>query len=329
MHKNSWALFLFLLLAQTNFAQKVAPNAMPDNFSWGFNFTKTVAPENGVLANDTDSNVGTVLTVNPTPVADVSSGALSLNTDGSFTYTPNTNFFGTDSFTYQVCDDGTPTEIVSQFDFDTPVLTTATIGPDATSINPDAVAIECGLHIPQGSSGGGVGLDIVVPNTGGIFNFSSFMVSFEYRDQESFGTLIEAGNFRLFHIGPNNLGMEITVINGDTGLQQTYTLTLGPFLAGNTPYTVAYNEVTGEITYNANGAVTVFSVAPLFSPLDVSLASDIIIGGGLDNAGRNFASFCSVSFEDQSALCDTAVVTLNIKGTVVTNRRITYRVKPN
>lgn len=329
MQNNSLLFFLLFLVAQISFSQKVAPIATPDTYNWGLNFTKTVAPENGLLVNDTDANAGTVFTINPAPVTNVNSGTLALNTNGSFTYTPNFNFLGIDSFIYQVCDDGTPTEIVSQFDFDTPVLTAATIGPDATSINPDATSIECGLHIPPGSSGNNIGLDIVVPNTGGIFNFSSFEVSFEYRDQESIGDLLVAGNFRLFHIDDDDLGIEITFINGDTGLQQTTTITLGSFVAGNVPYSVAYNEITGEITYDANGTVTVFSVAPIFSPLDVSLASDIVIGNGIDNAGQNFASFCSLSIEDQSAMCDTALVTLDVKALLITNRRITYRVNPN
>jgi len=37
-------------------------------------------------------------------VSDVVQGSLSFNPDGSFTYTPNTDFFGSDSFTYRVTD---------------------------------------------------------------------------------------------------------------------------------------------------------------------------------------------------------------------------------
>lgn len=59
----------------------------------------------GVLANDGDQD-GNTLTVRTTPVSSPSNGALSLAVDGSFTYTPNAGFTGTDSFTYRV-DDGT------------------------------------------------------------------------------------------------------------------------------------------------------------------------------------------------------------------------------
>ena len=61
-----------------------------------------------VLANDTDIDTGDILTVNTTPVAGTTNGILILNADGTYTYTPNPEFFGTDSFEYQVCDNGTP-----------------------------------------------------------------------------------------------------------------------------------------------------------------------------------------------------------------------------
>jgi hypothetical protein len=320
---------VLLLNSLISYAQNSAPIATDDTYRVGYNVTRTITATNGVLANDSDVDGNASLQVRTTPITDVSSGNLILNTDGSFTYTPNTNFIGTDSFTYQVCDNGLPSELISQFDFDTPTLTDATVGPNATGINPNAVPIECGLHIPSGSTGGNVGLDFIIPNSGGIFNFTSFEIVFEYRDQESQASLIEGGNFRLYHERPNDLGVSITVIRGDTGAQQTYTQNLGSFLAGNNSYSVIYNEVTGEVVYDANGTVTTFAMAPPFSPLNAGLATDITVGRQLDNGGRNFASFCSILMYDRSVLCDTAMVNLDISATIITNRRITYRVKPN
>ncbi|WP_350284247.1 Ig-like domain-containing protein [uncultured Croceitalea sp.] len=320
---------LFSVLGTTPFfCQNSAPVGVADDYIVGFNLQRTILAD-GLLANDTDVDGSTDLMVRTTPVVDTSSGTLVLSADGGFSYTPNTNFLGTDTFTYEVCDNGLPNEIVSQFDFNTATLTDATVGPNATSINLNAVPIECGLHIPRGSTGGNVGLDLVIPNTGAIFNFTSFDMRFEYRDQESQASLIEGGNFRLYHVRANDLGVELTVINSTTGLSQTVTQDLGGFLSGNNPYSVTYDERTGNIIYDANGTVTTYNLAPPFSPLDVSLASDVTVGRQLDNAGRDFASFCSVVIVDQSVLCDTAVVTLTVRANLITNRRITYRIRPN
>ena len=329
IHPRSLIVLIVLAFGLTVHAQNSAPIGNNDDYTIGFNVTRDIPESNGLLINDTDLNGTAGLRINTTPISDVSSGSLTLNSDGSFSYTPNNNFIGTDSFPYEVCDDGTPSELVSQFDFDTATLTDATVGPNATSINPNAAPIECGLHISRGFTGGNVGLDLVIPNSGGIFDFTSFEIAFEYRDQESQASLIEGGNFRLYHVRANDLGMSLTVINGSTGLQQTYTLNLGSFLSGNNPYSVRYNEITGEVIYDANGTVTTFPVAPPFSPLDASLGTAITVGRQMDNAGRNFASFCSVLIYDQSILCDTAVVTLTVKASIITNRRITYRVKSN
>ncbi|WP_159518818.1 Ig-like domain-containing protein, partial [Sunxiuqinia indica] len=56
-----------------------------------------------VLANDRDPD-GDQLVINTTPVADVKHGSLVINSDGTYSYTPDEFYFGLDSFTYQVCD---------------------------------------------------------------------------------------------------------------------------------------------------------------------------------------------------------------------------------
>jgi putative nucleotidyltransferase with HDIG domain len=68
--------------------------------------TALVQPPPGLLANDADSAAGT-LTVDTVPVVAPASGALSLGTDGSFTYTPSFGFTGTDTFTYRVTSSAT------------------------------------------------------------------------------------------------------------------------------------------------------------------------------------------------------------------------------
>lgn len=87
-----------------------APVAINDAYAIPFISALTVSSP-GVLANDFDSN-GDALTA----VLDfgTSNGTLTLNNDGSFAYTPNQNFLGTDTFTYHTSDgnlDSAPTQV--------------------------------------------------------------------------------------------------------------------------------------------------------------------------------------------------------------------------
>ncbi len=63
--------------------------------------TTLIVPAVGVLANDGDADFD-ALTARL--VTNVSHGSLVWHTDGSFSYTPSVNFYGTDSFTYRACD---------------------------------------------------------------------------------------------------------------------------------------------------------------------------------------------------------------------------------
>ena len=186
----------------------------------------------------------------------------------------------------------------------------------------------CGIYFATGA-GGFTGFDINIPNSAGIFDFTSFTVSFEYEDQESTADIITAGNFRVYHITGNEIGIRVDVINGTTGLRDSFSVTLGNFASGNTPYSINYDEVIGSITYTGNGATTVLSLAPAYSPLDSSLAGDVLFGRFMDGSGSTRPSLCSMEFIDNSRLCDDATVNLNVVATIITNRGITYRVDPD
>ena len=77
------------------------PVANPDSYTVVAGNTLTVNAVNGVLANDTDADGGTLSAVLGTGVGH---GTLTLNPDGSFTYTPAAGYSGTDSFTYAATD---------------------------------------------------------------------------------------------------------------------------------------------------------------------------------------------------------------------------------
>jgi large repetitive protein len=80
-----------------------APVAQNDNAQTVVNQPVT----GNVLSNDFDPNRNT-LTLTTTPVTSPVNGGVVLNPDGTFTYTPTNGFVGQDTFSYRVCDNGTP-----------------------------------------------------------------------------------------------------------------------------------------------------------------------------------------------------------------------------
>ena len=76
------------------------PTAQPDTYTISAGKALSVIVP-GVLGNDSDPDLDTLtaaVAANPTK------GSIALNKDGSFIYTPNAGFFGTDTFTYTVSD---------------------------------------------------------------------------------------------------------------------------------------------------------------------------------------------------------------------------------
>src|SRR5262249_20219447 len=67
--------------------------------SAGSNPGKVLAASSGLLANDT-TLTDTTTTTAITNGATSQGGTVTVNTDGTFTYTPKTGFTGTDTFTY-------------------------------------------------------------------------------------------------------------------------------------------------------------------------------------------------------------------------------------
>jgi|GEM_PF-1797645 len=81
------------------------PVAVNDTYSLDEDQTLTVAAtaSDALLANDSDPE-GDPIQLEPDLIDTVDNGVLTIDTQGGFTYIPNANFFGTDSFIYQISD---------------------------------------------------------------------------------------------------------------------------------------------------------------------------------------------------------------------------------
>ena len=86
-----------------------APEAQDDSFTIQRNDTIVVAAP-GVMANDLEFDADPVTLF---LVSDVENGTLTLNGDGSFTYVPDSTFAGVDTFTYELNDGLTTSELAT------------------------------------------------------------------------------------------------------------------------------------------------------------------------------------------------------------------------
>ena len=80
--------------------QNTAPVANDDSYSVDSGSSLDVSAP-GLLGNDTDANGDTL---SAAKVSDPGHGAVTVNSNGSFTYTPSSGFAGPDSFTYKAND---------------------------------------------------------------------------------------------------------------------------------------------------------------------------------------------------------------------------------
>lgn len=88
-----------LLIEMTN----AAPVAQNDSYQVGEDEELIVTAAAGLLANDTDPD-GDTISLQPELLSTVQNGQLILSSDGGFQYIPNQDYFGIDSFSYQIKD---------------------------------------------------------------------------------------------------------------------------------------------------------------------------------------------------------------------------------
>ena len=143
----------------------LAPLAADDGYTTAEDTALSITAP-GVLANDTDlDDLTAVLVAGPT------NGTLTLNADGSFVYTPNANWHGTDSFTYKA-NDGTVDSNV------------ATVTITITAVNDAPVAQDIEVATPENTP-----IDIILLGS----DVDGDTLTYEIVSQPANGTLTIAG----------------------------------------------------------------------------------------------------------------------------------------
>ncbi|MCX5867714.1 MAG: Ig-like domain-containing protein, partial [Proteobacteria bacterium] len=119
-----------------------APEAVGDSATVAEGGTVTIldSPDASVADNDSDPEAG-ILTVDTTPAIAPVNGLLTLNANGTFSYTHNGGETTADSFEYEVCDDGTPS-----------LCDTAVVSIAITPVNDTPDAVDDSATVAEGGS---------------------------------------------------------------------------------------------------------------------------------------------------------------------------------
>lgn len=194
------------------------PVANDDSYEVDEDNVLTVAAP-GILDNDTDTDSATftvldtdVFTPGIQPITDVANGVLELFADGSFVYTPSLDFFGEDTFVYNVVD--------NRLEGSTPATVTITVNP----VNDRPTAVDDEITIRE---------DQVIIRSGNDFTVNDFKGVFGNPSQT------------------NELGQELAVVDAVIVAPDTAVFGGSVSVANNeltfTPGTHYNNEISGPV----------------------------------------------------------------------------------
>ena len=216
------------------------PLPIGDEYTTAEDQPLTVAIENSLLSNDIDDD-GDPLTavVETEPV----NGQLTLNEDGTFTYVPNPDFFGTDTFTYRAAD-FRPSDVP------------ATVTIDVTSVHDPATAVDDSHKTKPTET-------LIVPFNQGVL-VNDFSVETENLSAV-LATDVQSGQLTLnsngsFSYDPQGFsGMASFTYRVDDGVQLSAEATVN--IVVNTPPTAVTDQydIQEDIVSNVSAALGVLS----------------------------------------------------------------------
>ncbi len=252
-----------------------APVAVADSYSTNED-TPLVVAVSGVLGNDSDVDGDSLSAIK---VTDPSNGSVLLNSDGSFTYTPNTNFNGSDSFTYKANDGTVDSNTVIVSITVNPVNNAPVAVDDSASTNEDTL-VTTGDVLSNDTDVDGDTLSVsvadatsanggtVVNNGNGTFNYtpaSNFNGTDTFNYTVSDGSLTDVGTVTITVTAVNDAPVannDAYSANEDTALNVAASGVLGndTDVEGNTLTSILVSNVShGTLTLNSDGS---FNYAP-------------------------------------------------------------------
>lgn len=260
----------------------VPPVAAGDAYAVDEGATLTVAAP-GVLANDTDAD-GDPLTA--ILVTDVANGALALNADGSFSYTPAPMFSGTDGFAY-AAHDGEAASAAA-----TVTITVRAAGPDTVDILTASYSVKAKkLHVEATSS---AQPDAVLTVAG-------------------YGDMTWNGTLYIFDKRVSSAPGDFVTVTSSRGGSDTFYFNGG----SNQPPVAAPQSV--QVLLNTPKAITLTATDPEGNPLTYTIVASPAHGTLTGTApsltytpGQDYTGPDSFTFKANDGLLDSNVATVTI-----------------
>jgi hypothetical protein len=171
-------------------------------------------------------------------------------------------------------------------------VTTASIGPNATSAGGSATSSPGGVGGTNGLNPGAptaANINLTVPNTGNIFDIPNIDVRIDYRRNESSASMLRRANFN-FNVGNSVGNFQVTYRVGVGAGFATITSTAYPIPVDATfrTYRFTFNNCTGVGTMYVNSTVVWTSPTPTINTnLYWVGEGNIIIGQDMDGANNN------------------------------------------
>jgi uncharacterized delta-60 repeat protein len=284
-----------------------APLSAADAYSTAEDTALSVAAA-GVLANDSDAE-GDALTA--ALVSGPAHGTLALNADGSFTYTPNGNYNGTDSFTYKA-NDGTADGNVATVTLTvTPVNDTPTASADAyTTVEDTALTVSAPGVLANDSDVDGDVLSAVLVsgpahgtlslNANGSFTYSP---SANYNGADSFTYHASDG---ILASAPVTVALSVTPVNDrPTAVADSYTTPEDTPLSPSAANGVLANDSDAD----GDALQAILVTGPTKGTLALNPDGSFTY---TPNANVNGADSFTYKVNDGTADSDTVTVTINI-----------------
>jgi uncharacterized repeat protein (TIGR01451 family) len=281
-----------------------APQAVNDSYSTSENTPLNVTAP-GVLSNDTDVDNSTLTAVK---VSNPSNGSVALNSNGSFLYTPNAGFSGTDSFTYKAndgsADSNTATVSITVNEGGTLAFSSTTYAADESAANAIITITRTG-----GTGGTATVLFQTSNGTASAADYTSVSQTVTFANGESSKTInVPITNDSNDETDETiNLTLTSAGGSGQLGTPSTAVLTITDDDAAPG---VSINDVS--VTEGNSGTTNAVFNVTLSAPSDFTVKVDYATSNGTATAGTDYvAASGTLTF---NAGVTTQTVTVQVNG---------------